>query len=351
MRRILAGLACAGLMTSTPAQVITGAMFMPSPVGLIVSAGQWIYNGIERVYYIEVLGEGTTVEQARNNGFRLAVEQAVGTIIASETEVNNGRLTRDEIISYASAYVYRYEIVKQESGGLGVKTTMKVWLKSSAVANRLLSESSSPGTVDGATAAVNINSIVRERQDGDRLLATVLNDFPRRAFDVKIGKTQVTFDGNRQSRLEVPITVNFSSHYLDSLWAALSATENKNGNGSAITVKTSGLFGGGTAYYTDTYKYYQVKNQMISLNLLVKVSLLNDQNQVVYSEKYDFPALTHSRTWPGDPVLVDPAYRGNSQTAYQLLVDGRRALSVTVQIPATPAILQQISRVNVEIVR
>ena len=74
-------------------------MIMPSPLGIILTVGQWIYNGTEKVYYIEVEGEGPTPEEARLNGFRLAVEQSVGSIIASETEVRNERAIRDEIIS------------------------------------------------------------------------------------------------------------------------------------------------------------------------------------------------------------------------------------------------------------
>ena len=112
MHRILAVLACVGLITSAQAQMITGAMFLPSPVGVLLSIGQWITFESERTYYIEVLGEGRTPDEARNNGFRLAVEQAVGAIIASESEVNNNRLSRDEIISYASGYVTKYEITR-----------------------------------------------------------------------------------------------------------------------------------------------------------------------------------------------------------------------------------------------
>jgi hypothetical protein len=44
----------------------------------------------------------------------LAVEQALGTLISSETEVNNGRIVRDEIVSYASGYVDRFDIVSTQ---------------------------------------------------------------------------------------------------------------------------------------------------------------------------------------------------------------------------------------------
>ena len=137
---------------------------------MIITIGQWIYQGTERVYYIEVAGQGADAEEARKNGFRLAVEQAIGSLISSESEVQNGRLIRDEIISYAAGYVSNFEIVSTENVNRGSRVVMRVWVKRSALANRLLNESKQSGQVDGATAAVSFKTIVNERQTGDQLL-------------------------------------------------------------------------------------------------------------------------------------------------------------------------------------
>ena len=127
MRKLFAVLTCVCVFGIAQAQVPT--LIMPNPLGIIITVGQWLYKGSEKTYYIEVAGQGRNPEEARLNGFRLAVEQAVGSVIASETEVNNSRVTRDEIISYASGYVDRYEIVKSEPQGAGYQVNMKVWIK------------------------------------------------------------------------------------------------------------------------------------------------------------------------------------------------------------------------------
>lgn len=293
MRRILAVLACVGIVTSTQAQVITGAMFLPSPVGVVLSIGQWIIFETERTYYIEVLGEGSTPDEARNNGFRIAVEQAVGAIIASESEANNNRLTRDEIISYASGYITKYEIVKQEPGGLGVKTTMKVWIKKSSIANRLLNETKTIGDIEGAKAAVQLSTLQYERTQGDRLVQTVINDFYRRGFVFEMKPIQVKFERNRSGTIEVPFRLTWSRDYLKSLWEALRATaQDKRATGcwapctqnvATILISTGGFMGGdgGRLGFSDSAKLDAILAMMVRTEPTVMLTVRSDQNLVV----------------------------------------------------------------------
>ena len=359
MRRLLVGLACALWMTLSQAQ-ITGAMFLPTPLGVILSIGQWIGFETNKVYYIEVAGDGATTEQARQNGFRLAVEQAIGSLVSSEAEVQNGRLIRDEIINYSAGYVDRFDIVKTEPTSRGSRVTMKVWVKRSALANRLLNESKQSAEVDGATASVSFQTAVYERQSGDRLLASVLKDFPQRAFEIQIGKSRVTFTGNRQAKLEIPIVVEFSKHYLDSLWAALEATQNTNGGTTEITLKSAGMFGvGGTVGYTDDVKFRMLRQTLVDTKPMIKVTLLTAQNQVVASFLHNMVSLTHDGAFQGVPVFVDVGWRRPSfltqgpasNAPYQMLIDGRRAIATTIGVDIDPLALAQITQIKAEIVR
>ena len=45
--------------------------------------------------YIRVSGEGTTIEQAKENAFRTAVQQQAGAIVLSERQATNDKLTKD----------------------------------------------------------------------------------------------------------------------------------------------------------------------------------------------------------------------------------------------------------------
>jgi hypothetical protein len=218
MSRWVLVLICALSMTAQ-AQVptVTPQMLVPSPLGIVIMVGQWLMQDKRRVYYIRVQGQGATAPQARDNGFRLAVEQAVGTLIVSETQTRNQRMVRDEIITYASGFVDRFEILRTDTTSQGVSITMDVWIVESAIAGRLLNDSAGTGTIDGARLAVQVETLQQERQAGDRLLETVLQDFPRRAFAVQVEKTQVDFDARRTLQIEVPVTLGWNTQYLAAL--------------------------------------------------------------------------------------------------------------------------------------
>lgn len=218
MSRWLAVMICV-LSLTAQAQVpaFSPNMLIPSPLGVVIMVGQWLIQDKRRVYYIRVQGQGATLQQARDNGFRLAVEQAVGTLVVSETQARNQRLIRDEIITYASGFVDRFEIIRTDATAQVHLVTMDVWIAESAIAGRLLNDSAGTGTIDGARLATQVETLQQERQAGDRLLATVLQDFPRRAFTVEVEKTQVDFDARRTLQIEVPVTLAWNTQYLTAL--------------------------------------------------------------------------------------------------------------------------------------
>ena len=183
MRRAIAAIVCAGLIAGVSAQTVP--VWAPSPVSIALTIGQWINQGSKKLYYVEVKSQAQDFESAKAEGFRLAVEHAVGTLVLSETETANSRINRDDIITYASGYVDRFEITDRTNVGNAVELTMKVWVAHSAIANRLLNTSETSGQIDGERVATNIATITHERRSGDRIIATILTDFPKRSFDIE----------------------------------------------------------------------------------------------------------------------------------------------------------------------
>lgn len=59
------------------------------------------------------VGEGKTRQEAINNGIRMAVEQALGTLVKSDTQVTNGKLIWDRIASASAGYVKNYNVLAE----------------------------------------------------------------------------------------------------------------------------------------------------------------------------------------------------------------------------------------------
>ena len=240
MRTLIAIAVAAGILTTAQAQ-ITPQMFAPTPFGVAMTVGQWLLSGTKRVYYIEVRGQGSTAEEARMNGFRLAVEQALGSVIASETEQSNSRIRRDEVISYAAGFVERFEIVTTTSTGSGYEIAMRVWIQRTNLAERLLVTSKADGQIDGARASIAVDTAQYSRSQGDRLLTTVLSDFPERSFDVKLEPTRVEIDSSRNTQLVVPYIIVWNKKYIKSLMESWSKVETCGWNGCVMDKPTLDL--------------------------------------------------------------------------------------------------------------
>lgn len=228
MRRLIAIMACAGAIATTQAQ---WQALAPSPLGIAVTAGQWMLFNNKRVYYIEVNGQGRTAEEARMNGFRLAVEQALGSVIASETEQQNSRIRRDEVISYAAGFVERYEIASVMNTGSGYEIGMRVWVQRTNLAERLLVKSQADGAIDGARASIAVNTAQYSRAQGDLLFLSVLRDFPERSFDIKLWPTRVEMNSNRDTDLIIPFMITWNKNYTDSYFSASKAVSTCGWNG------------------------------------------------------------------------------------------------------------------------
>ena len=344
---LLAGIIC---WSTAQAQlgVVTGAALMPSPLGVAMTVGKWIYDAVTRqqVYYIEVAGNGATTAQARNNGFRLAVESALGSLISSETVVLNGQIQRDEIVSYAAGFVDRFETIDTRTGPDGVTVIMRVWVKRSALADRLLNRSEQSGQVDGARASVQLQTINQERATGDALLQQVLNDFPRRAFDIKMEPANV----NRQNRtavLDIVFRLGWNQDYLRSLWTALDATSQRRGPPVAtITVSGGTLFGrwGGQAHFDDPHKLNMLVNRMIGSSPALLVTVRGSARETLFASCYLLQELDHQ---PDYWINQDRFVRAGSnfaQVATSYQYKGQ------VQIPVNTALLAQVTTVDMDIV-
>jgi hypothetical protein len=173
---------------------------------------------------VDVVSEGVTVEQARIVGFRTAVNQAVGSVVATQTQTQNQRLVRDEIINYSSGFVDRFEIVEQQDHGNRVRLKMRVWVAESRLAHRLLAQSHDSQQVPGGRIGAQVETLLEERQQGDRLIEAVMQDYPHRAFDVRVGKSSVKFDEYRQASIVTDVTIRWDRRFVDAVRDTLRQT-------------------------------------------------------------------------------------------------------------------------------
>jgi len=207
-----------------PVQAQTTPMSTASVVLSVIRIAINLGSGKQDYTQVDVVTEGATAEQARMEGFRTAVNQAIGSVVATQTQTQNQRVIRDEVINYSSGFVDRFEILEQQSLGTGVRLKMRVWVAESRLAHRLLGQSYDSQQIPGDRIGAQVETLLDERQQGDRLIQTIMQDYPHRAFDVRVGRSQVKFDEYRRAVITTDVTIRWDTRFVDAVNDTLKRT-------------------------------------------------------------------------------------------------------------------------------
>jgi hypothetical protein len=190
---------------------------------------------------IRATGIGLTVEEAKENAFRQAIENRVGVLVLAEREIQSYRVLRNEILSYSAGYVDDYTIVSQEQVGKKWAVTADVWVSSSKLTSRIISSDAANGKIDGKRVSDSLNSFVKQKKKEDMLVSKILAGFPENALIVKLKDTELKFDEDRNAKVKINFETSWNQGYLDSLQEVLTLinAENQKAIGSVIVTQKS----------------------------------------------------------------------------------------------------------------
>ena len=180
--------------------------------------------------FIRTVGLGNTYEEAKQNSFREAIQYSMGVAISSERETYNNQILRDEILAYSSAYVDEYKIIEQTQLNGKVRLVVDVKLSSLRLSDRILSKGKDSKQFDGAKHHTQYSSFTENKQNGDKLVDSILNDYPYRAYDIKQEKYVIKMDNRRNLSITIPYELSWNKNYLNSLSDALKLVEDNDGS-------------------------------------------------------------------------------------------------------------------------
>lgn len=181
-------------------------------------------HSTEETRTVQVQSTGPSYEDAKQQGFKRAIEYVVGTMVISTQEARDQQLVREEILNYSAGYIDDYEITGQEQVNGVWQMDMLVKVKSSKLAHRFLVSSNPEYDIDGGKLNTQIQSILHERYSGDAVLLDVLNGFPHNSFVINSGQAHLNFNSKRQPYLTVPYEIKWSRLWLEALAEALATT-------------------------------------------------------------------------------------------------------------------------------
>lgn len=297
MRRTVAAmLISASLAVPDAAVGFDARQLAPSPLGMVIMAGQWLLKDRVEVYHVRVQGTAPNESQARDNAFRLAINQAVGSLVISETAVRDGSVVQHEILNYSSGFIHDFKVLNTALSGSMVQVEMDVWVSKSLIANRVLNVSRGQARVEGGRISTQMQSFQQERATADRVLDTVLSDYPGRAFDIRVGNTQVTADEQRKIWLQVPIAIGWNNTYVASLSEALRTVNQKPKCSDWLSVCQSQFIvkaPGVTAHFDDDRVFWIFERHTSRSNPQIQMTILDSSGRLQHRACFAVPELGH----------------------------------------------------------
>jgi hypothetical protein len=192
---------------------------MPSPWGVVISAGTWLWNLREPQYQVVVAGYGDTPQQQRTAAFRTAVETALDSLIISTTRTDQGQLTQDRITSHTAGVVVRWELVEQTPQ----RQVIRAWVTTSKINQANARASSAEAIVAPATSQLT------QLAQGDAVIDHVLASYPNNSFTVKILSTTWQLTPQRRHQIAVKFTVTWRDSWQQAWRTAIHRTGNDKG--------------------------------------------------------------------------------------------------------------------------
>jgi len=324
----------------------------------------YIKRDTGRVFFVQVDAEGITADLAIENGFKRAVEQAVGSLVLSEFKVKDDQVLKNEIIKYSAGYIESYKIISQTIVDSKFKIVMNVWVGESKIADRLGSFGKNEGDIDGARASAQIKSLLSQKNQADALLEKLTKNFPQDAFNATIKGSEVLLNG-RTPEIIFVINIEWRKEYFEAIAEALERTrEGKSINpqsygsnqqwGSVIAFKRKGDWLPTIASFKDPEKKLIFIDNISNNKPRIKVSILDVSGQAIGFQCFENDALDgrvlyDNRDRPR-PILpfyeVNPEYKD-----FALHGEVNTNTKITYKIPAFSQIVDKMSKSKIEVVR
>jgi hypothetical protein len=206
---------------------------------------------------ITVEGEGSSLQQALNNAFKVAIDNEVGVILDTERHSKNGEIVHNQILSYSAGYITSYTILHH----IHVidrnihQVNVDVTVASSKLKNFLLSSNHNPLAFNMDNIKAQIRLYKEGYVDGQKLLDNTLKYFPREAFNVQVHNFNIVADYHNTNKhyLHVPYTITWDQRYLVALQELLTLFEGDR------TGRIYASFGDERVYITDQMLFRKLR--------------------------------------------------------------------------------------------
>lgn len=308
---------------------------------------------------IRVVGTGATYELAKQRAFRDAIELKVGAMVLSERETANYRRTRDDILVYSAGFVDDFKVIDKSESNSRVVVTMDVWVSSTKLSERLLTTNGSIQTFAGARHYEQSRSIIQERQSSTKMLSEVMNEYPKRAYNLLQDPYKVYVDNANRTILSVGYRLSFDYNWLQSANAALVTFSNGTNsinnilNGAIINSAAQAIIisKDPKAILLGEKKHYNFSN---ATNFNVFRNSFYDDNEIriKLTLRNQIHTVIHSSCW--QPIFItersDTGSFYGSVDLNKFVVWGNSYEDATIKVSLPPELVRTVANIELSVI-
>ena len=218
-----------------------------------------------------VTGQGKTIDEARTNALRSAIEQTFGAFISTKTEVLNDSLVKDDVISVSNGNIQKFVILNEPAMPNGLYSST---INATVSINKLTNYCNGKGiTVEFKGGLFAANMALQELQEKNEKIAW--NQIKNDVIDKLI-----------QNSIDSKIEVNAPQFIIDTNYSVpinITISINKNWESILIAIQNFCMFGS----LEDIESYNKIGKKVYPINIFSKKN--NFRNEDVRNEIFDLP--------------------------------------------------------------
>jgi hypothetical protein len=262
---------------------------------------------------VRVTAAGESIEEAKQQAFRKAVELRVGAIILSQRIVVDDDL-REKVNNFSSGFVDKHETISIVKRSGLFEVTLDVWVRDSSLAGALVRQYGQAHTVDGTGISDAVQNRDIQRNQGHGLIKELLAGWPRTGIEVLPGWSYgFEYRNDRSVVLVIPsVSVRYAAQFEKGFREALQSiklTGRRTRYAAVVAWGSPGLFnallGGNPDYYPiEDSETVGVLEATFQKQPLIRVSLMSATGTLGSSCIY----LDHAhmnRVWRGAVLFHD----------------------------------------------
>lgn len=178
-------------------------------------------NEPQSIYEVEIIGHGETLQEARNDAIRQALQKTMQQLIVVDRVIQDDKVVRDKIMSTMNGYIDQFQeaSIFEENGQIAIQA--KISVSSARISNYI-------GTIAGEVAAMSGGSIFAESQriaTQSKVMGEVFDHlfrgFPSDSINITI--TKIGIDAESSDKAFVEVHLDYSKPWLEQLHSGLKA--------------------------------------------------------------------------------------------------------------------------------